>query len=102
SSWVLLRIRYRQRPRVVALLYGARRSLETIREQSTRGGREEEDWRGGEVRRRWLALGRPLVRPGSEPDLCRHRQWRSVAADTPWTGRLRQPVRLLHSCRESG
>ena len=102
ASWVFRGLRRRQRPRAVALLYGARRSVEAIRERSARGGGQNVDGRVVEVRRRRLALGRPLLRSGCESDLRRHRQWRAVAADTARTGRLRQPVCLVHPGRESG
>ena len=85
-------------PARVALLHGARRSVEAVRERGDEESRGDMGRRMVEDRRRRRGVGRHGLRSGRGPDLRRHRQRRAVGAAAP---HARRPRTTCTSARSS-
>ena len=79
----------------VALLHGARRSLEAVRERGDARRGEDLGRRLLEERRRRRRVGRLRLRSRGQSGLRRHRQRRAVGAEVP---RRRQGLDNLYTC----
>ena len=95
DAWILRRLRCDDRTARVALLYGARRSVQAVRERRDEEGGRDLGRRLVEEGRRRRGVGRHGLRPGGGAGLCRHRQRRAVGAAAPHRHRQRQPLCLL-------
>ena len=95
---VLRRLRCGDRTARVAVLHGARRSVQAVRERGDEEGGRDLGRRVVEARRRRRGLGRHGVRPGGGTGLRRHRQRRAVGAAAP---HRRRPRTISMSARSS-
>jgi hypothetical protein len=85
-------LRRRDRQTGVALVRGARRSIEGPRRPVDGDGAEDVEGRMVAVRRRRHAVGRHRLRPRGQPGLRGHRQRLAVGAHPPQRRHRRQPL----------